>query len=703
MRLKGISIHTMMFRAIGLVLGSVVAWSSALADEGMWLLHRPPTKTLQERYDFAPPTAWFEHLQKSCVRFGRGGSASLVSANGLVMTNHHVGSGQLAKLSTPEHNLLETGFYAASRDQERKCEDLEVKILWSVQDVTGRVRGAVTAGMNAAEANDARRKAIATIEKQAGAASDLHYEVVTLYQGAWYYLYGYKRFTDVRLVMAPEQQVAFFGGDNDNFEYPRYDLDMSFFRIYENGKPFRPKHYLRWSTAGASQGDLIFAVGHPYRTQRLFTVDHLKFLRDVQYPTILRRLWRREVQLHTFSARSAENARIARGSLFGVQNSRKAFTGMLAGLLDPAIMQRKIEAEKSLRGAVRNNLKYFSQWGDAWEQVAGAQQISRSLYVRYSALEGRREVIRSRLYGVARHLVRLATEREKPNGQRLEEYRDSALDSLTLQIYSPAPIYPSLEIDGIASGLSYLAETWGGDSSLVTMLLDGRSPRARAEQLVTETKLLDVAQRRRLAQGGLKAIHSSTDPMIRFAANLDPIARELRKQHEQTIESVERQAYARIAAAQFAVRGEEIAPDATGSLRIALGTIQGYQQSGHTVLPFTTMKGMYAHSEERGGKGPFHLPQRWGDRKDKLDLSTPFNFVSTADIIGGNSGSPVVNRAGEVVGLIFDGNIQTLVWNTIFTDKQARAVSVDVRAIIEALRNIYDAHALAKEIVTGGS
>jgi len=664
----------------------------------MWLFNKPPSKVLKEKYGFEPTPQWLEHVQKSAVRFGDGGSGSIVSANGLLMTNHHVGSDTLEKFSTPEKNLLKTGFLARTPDEELKCEDLELNVLWSIEDVTERVNSTASKTMSAGEANAARRKMIAQIESEAEKKTGFNSEVVTLYQGGRYHLYSYRRFTDVRLVMAPEQQIAFFGGDNDNFEFPRFDLDMCFFRIYQDGKPLKPDHHLTWSKKGLSDGELAFVVGHPGRTQRLFTVDHLKFLRDVEVPSILRRLWRMEIHLATFSGRNEEFSRMASGDVFGAANSRKAFTGIYSGLLDPAIMKGKIETEKKLRDWVAANPDRQGQWGDAWNQIAEAEKTYRTFYERYTALEGRRRVLRSDLFRIARHLVRLAEEKPKPSGDRLREYRDSELESLYLDLFSPAPIYEEFEIARLTSGLSYLAESLGADDPLVVKTLAGQSPRSRAEALVSGTKLKDVETRKKLAEGGTSAIAASNDPMLRLASDLDGEARALRKRYEDEVEGVERDAYAKIAAAQFAQRGEDMYPDATFSLRLAFGTVKGYRENGQEIAPFTNFAGLYRRHQERRGNPPFDLPQRWLDRKDKLDLNTPFNFVCTADIIGGNSGSPVVNRAGEVVGLIFDGNIQSLVWDIAFTDEQGRAVSVDTRAITEALRKMYDAGALADEL-----
>ena len=687
------------FAVAGLLIGLSVHADRARADEGMWLLNRPPVKQLEDRYGFTPTAEWLEHVQKSCVRYGRGASASLVSRNGLVMTNHHVGRGQVQKLSTKERNLLETGFYAPTISDELKCGDLEVSILWSMEDVTDRVTSAARPGMSAAEANEARKRRIADINKESSEGTGLKGRVVTLYHGARYQLYQYKRYSDVRLVMAPEGDIAHFGGDTDNFEYPRFCLDMSFFRIYEDGKPLATDHFLQWSSDGASEGELVFVAGNPGRTRRLYTVDHLKFLRDVAHPARLERLWRSEVKYHTFVGRGAENARIGDGSLTGIRNGRKALTGLLAGMHDPALMQEKTAAEAALRAAVRGNPDHEAQWGDAWGKLKSALDGYRRFYLRDTMLGGRGVGGGSTLFSIARRLVRMAEELPKPNADRLRGYRDSDLDSLYMRLYSTAPIYDAMEIERISSYFSLLAEKLGGDSLFVSKVLAGRSPRARAVDLVTGTKLKDVAVRKRLAEGGAAAIAASDDPMIRLAYEIDPEARALHKRVEDEVESVEREAYADVAAARFAIHGTDVYPDATGTLRLTFGTVKGYEEGGRTIPPFTNFAGLYKRHEERGGVDPFSLDDRWLSGKDKLDLTVPFNFVCTTDVVGGNSGSPVFNARGEVVGLVFDINLYSLLWNVAFTDRQARTVAVDSRAIIEALRKIYGAGRLADEIL----
>jgi hypothetical protein len=662
------------------------------ADEGMWLFNKPPVKALKSRYGFEPSPAWLEHVQKSCVRFSTGGSGSIVSADGLVMTNHHVGYDLIEKFSTPEKNLLETGFYAKTRAEELKCEDLELMVLWTIEDVTERVKSAASTEMSAADANTARRKMMSTIEQESESKSGLDCQVVTLYQGGMYHLYGYRQFTDVRLVMAPDEQAANFGGDTDNFEFPRHCLDMCFFRIYDNDKPLQPEHYLKWSRDGAADGELIFVAGHPGRTQRMFTGDHLKFVRDVELPDRLRRAWRSEVKLQTFSARNRENDRISSGDLLGVQNGRKAMTGMLAGLHDPAVLNKKLEAEKRLRGQVDSNTDYRGLWGDAWEQIAEAQRKFREFHGRH------RMRISSDLYGKAMDLVRLAEEKPKPNAERLREYRDSELDSLYLELYSPAPIYDDLELHRLTSSLSHMAESLGGDDPTVVRALGGKSPRARAEELVRGTTLKDIAERKRLAEGGKEAIAASTDPMIRLALAMDPDSRAYRKRYEDEVEAAERAGYAKIAAARFAIEGADNYPDATFTLRLSFGAVRGYDEDGRKVAPFTTLGTTLQRAEDRKGEKYFDLSRRWANGKHKLNLDTPYNFVCTADIIGGNSGSPVVNREGEVVGLIFDGNIQSLVGDFAYDETQNRAVAVDSRGMIETMRKLYDAGPLADEL-----
>lgn len=679
----------------------LAAASPLFGDEGMWLFTDPPKEMLKERYGFEPTPEWLERLRKSAVRFNSGGSGSFVSADGLVMTNHHVGADALQKLSTKERDLLKLGFHARTREEELACPDLELNVLWEIEDVTDRVNGAVQEGMSAADAQKARRAIIHTIEKESLDKTGLRSDVVTLYQGGAYHLYRFKKYTDVRLVFAPEKDIAFFGGDPDNFEFPRYDLDVCFFRAYEDGKPARPDHFLRWSKSGASEGELIFVAGHPGRTDRQNTVEHLEYMRDVVFPFTLNLIRRREVLLRTFSEKSKENARRAQDELFGYQNSRKARLGGLAGLQDPSVMNRKRAEEKALREAVAKDPALAGPLGSAWDEIEKALAVQRRIAVEYNLLE-RGLAFNSELFSIARTLLRLAEESKKPNAERLREYGEAGLDSLRLQLFSDAPIYPDLEAVKLADSLSMFLELAGGDDELANKLLAGKSPTERAAELVAGSKLAEVELRKKLAQGGEEAIASADDPMIALARLVDPAARAVRKTYEVEVDEPLRQAYGKIAKARFAVRGKSVYPDATFTLRLAFGTVKGYRDAGKEVPPFTTLAGAFEHSAEHDGVEPFALPKSWIEKKDKLELATPFNFVSTADIIGGNSGSPVVNREGELVGIIFDGNIQSLVLDFAYTDDVARAISVHSEAIREALEKIYGADELLKELRGGG-
>lgn len=685
---------------VGAAIAGLAMTCAVHADEGMWLFNNPPRKHLKEKYNFEPTDAWLEHVQKSSVRFNSGGSGSFVSPSGLVMTNHHVGADALQKMGDKDHNYLRDGFYAKDNADERKCTDLELNVLMSIEDVTARVNGAVSKDLSMERAAQSRRKIMAEIEKESLEKTGLRSDVITLYQGGLYHLYRFKKFTDVRLVFAPEQQAAFYGGDPDNFEYPRYDLDICFFRVYEDGKPAKIEHYLKWSPSGVSENELVFVSGHPGRTNRLATTDELANLRDQGYPYLLQRLNRMEVMLSVFSGRSEENARQARELFFTVQNSRKAREGGLAGLMDPAIMNRKREAEKKLQEEI-SRLPNGSQILSAWAKIAEATKTRAAHLKPFTVLEGTPGVpagFQSSYFTTARTLVRAAAEKSNPNGDRLREYRDSNLQSLELELFSEEPLYPEFERARLASSLTFLAEELGYNNKLVQAVLANKSPVERAAELAQGTKLGDVALRKKLYEGGAKAIDASNDPMILLAKLVDAEARAERKVMENDVDEVKRQAYAQIASAKFAVEGASTYPDATFTLRLAYGLVTPYSENGKTVPAMTTLEGLYERAKEHDNKPPFDLPSRWIERRSKLDLKTPFNFVCTADIIGGNSGSPVINKNAELVGIIFDGNIQSLVLDFIYTADQARAVSVDSRGIMEALRKVYDAGALADEL-----
>jgi hypothetical protein len=672
------------------------------ADEGMWLFNQPPREILRERYQFDASGAWLEHLQKSSVRFNSGGSGSFVSEDGLLISNHHVGADALQKLSTHEKNYVRDGFHAHTLAEEVKCLDLELNVLQSIEDVTARVNAAVPKDVDASKAFQARRKIIAQIEKESQDQTGLRSDVVTLWQGGAYHLYRYKRYTDVRLVFAPQQQIAFYGGDPDNFEFPRYDLDICLFRAYENGSPAKVKNYLTVSPKGPRDGELVFVSGHPGHTDRLLTVAELKNVRDQQLPMALAALKRREVLLANWSERSEENARRAREMLFGVKNSRKADDGRLAGLLDPELMGAKEKAEEDFRAQLatqKETTPMFRPALEAYDKIAEATKILAAQAVRQSLLEGG-SAFSCESFRTARTLLRAGDERPKPNGERLREFSESSKASLEFALFSEKPIYTDLEILTLSDSLTFFATQLGGDDPLVKKVLAGKSPHERAVELIDGTKVRDVAFRKQLYYGGSNAVAAAHDPMIELAQLVDPEARALRKVAEEQSE-VKQQAHAAIARARNALLGTTGYPDATFTLRLAFGTVKGYEEDKKWIAPFTTFDGLYEHGKEMKNRPPFDLPEIWVKRKSRLNLSTPFNFVSTDDIIGGNSGSPVVNRSGEFVGIIFDGNLQSLPWDYAYTDKQGRATSVDSASIVEALDRVYDAKDIAAELVSG--
>ncbi len=661
----------------------------------MWLFNQLPKAQLKAKYGFEPTEAWSEHAMKASVRFNSGGSGSFISPTGLVLTNHHVAADTLYKVSTAAKNYLRDGFLARTQAEEIKAPDLELNQLLSIEDVTARVNGAVKATMSVAEAAAARRTVIAQVEKESFDKTGLRSEVVALYRGGAFHLYRYKKYTDVRVVFAPEVATAFFGGDPDNFEYPRYDLDMAIFRVYENDKPVSTPDYFKWSKTDAADGELTFVSGHPGKTNRMFTTDALIFVRDLRLPYTLTFLRHREAILRKYGDRGAEYERQARDEMFYVQNSRKANLGMLKGLQDPTFLAAKQKAEYELRATVESDTK-LKGLSSAWDTVAKAQVVQRKLYVKYQLLE-KLQGYDSSLFKIARHLVRMAAEDKKQNGDRLAEYRDSNRASLEQELFSDAPLYAELEIAKLGGSLSFLMQQLGAQSDIVDRSLSGKEPEERASDLVTGTALFNPSVRRLIAKGGAAAIKKSTDPMIVLARKLDASSRKLRKQFEEEVDEAESQGYGQIAQALFAAKGNTTYPDATFTLRLAYGVVKGYTENGKAIPAWTTLGGAYDHEKAHGATDPWKLPASWHATKAGLDLATPFNFVSTADIIGGNSGSPVFNKDGELVGLIFDGNIQSLSSNFGYSETVSRAVSVHSSAIREAVLKIYGASELVKE------
>jgi len=668
----------------------------ASADEGMWLYNELPKGKIKAAYGFELTQQWLDHVRLSSVRFNNGGSGSFVSADGLTFTNHHVGAGCVQQLSTQGRDYMKAGFYAKTQAGEAKCPNLELNQLVGIEDVTDKINAGVKAGMSPADAGQAQRAAMSQVEKDCSTTTGLRCDVVILYSGQVYNLYKYKKYTDVRLVFAPEDDIAFFGGDPDNFTYPRHDLDITFFRVYENGKPAHLDNYLRWSRDGVKDGDLIFVSGHPGNTGRLLTMAQLEFLRDVQYPSALKLFARRIALLQDFSKQSEENARIAKENIFGLQNSQKAVTGYQSGLLDKSIIDKKAGDEAKLRAAFNADPKNAGA-ADPWNEIAQASKVQQSIYQNLTYLE-RMRGFSGHLAQIARTLVRAAEEKPKPNPERMREFRDSALPSLEQQLFSTEPIYKTLDTVLLTDSLSEMQDALGKDSPDVQKVLQGKTPADAAREMITNTKLDDVAVRKQLYEGGQAALAASTDPLIVTLRAIEPSARATRKEFDDKVDSVVRRDGTIVAKARFAQSGFSQPPDATFTLRLSYGAVKGYRENGKTIPFETNIGGAYRHAAEHSNQLPYNLPESWMTAKPSLDLKTPLNFVSSADIIGGNSGSPTVNKEGEVVGIIFDGNIQSLPWNFAYSDVQGRAVSVDSRGIKEALRKVYGATALADEL-----
>ncbi len=676
--------------SLGALLGGVAAY----ADEGMWTFDNPPLKQLMEKYQFKPTQEWLDHVRLSSVRLNDGGSGSFVSPHGLLLTNHHVARGQLQKNSTREHDYIKDGFYAAGPEQEMKSPDLEVNVLVSMENVTDRVMGALKSAKTPAEEFAARRAAIAQIERESLQKTGFRSDVVSLYQGGEYWLYRYKKYTDVRLVFAPEAQIAFFGGDPDNFTYPRYDIDFALFRVYEDGKPIDSKDYLKWNPKGAADNELVFVSGHPGSTSRLDTLAQLEFMRDKMLPVTVKLLKQRIAVLKQYSAQGPEQARQAASMIFGLENSLKARDGQYRGLLDKAVMDKKAKDEADFKAKVVANAQWKAAYGTAWDEIAQAQEktLSRFNEQLYHGLD-------SSLASLAMNIVQYVAEIKKPDGERLPGYHDAQLDSFRLRMFSPAPIYSQMEIARLTGALEWDLSGVSANDPFLKIVLDGRSPKDAATALVTGTKLADPTLRRKLVEGGEAAVAASDDPMIVLARKLDPMRRELTKWAQDNVQSVEQRAGEKLGKARFAAYGKTTYPDATFTLRLSYGQVQGYPMNG-TKAPYkTTLFGLYDRARSFDFDEDFSLPSRYMEGRDKLDLSTPVDFVSTNDIIGGNSGSPVINKHAEIVGLIFDGNIESLVGDFVYDGTTNRAVAVHTAAMTEVLQKLYGAQALVKELL----
>ena len=674
--------------------GLLAACLPLCADEGMWTFDNPPTKQLEEKYHFTPTQQWLDHVRLSCVRLNDGGSGSFVSAHGLLLTNHHVARGQLQKNSTAEHDFVKSGFYAATPEEEMKSPDLEVNVLMSMEDVTPTVQAALK-GTKTPEEEFAKRKAIiAQIERESLDKTGLRSDVVTLYQGGEYWLYRYKKYTDVRLVFAPEDQAAFFGGDPDNFTYPRYDLDMALFRVYENGKPIDTKDFLKWNPKGAGNDELVFVPGHPGSTQRLDTMAQLEFERDHIEPTIIKLLKNRIAILQQYGAQGVEQERQVASNIFGLQNSVKALDGRYTGLLDKHVMDKKRQDEEDFKAKVMANPEWKREYGGAWDAIAEATHKA--------AARVNEQFFRStdsQLASTAATIVDYVAEIKKPDGQRLPGYHDAQLESMRFRLFSRAPIYPAMEIARMTGALEADVAALGPNDPFLKIVLNGRTPKEAATELVNGTKMADPAYRKQLVEGGEAAVEASTDPMVVLQRKLDPLRREMIKWQEDNIQSVEEEAGEKLGKARFAAYGKSTYPDATFTLRLSYGQVKGYPMNG-TEAPYkTTFYGLYDRATSFDFEGPFYLPSRYKENREKLDLATPLDFVTTNDIIGGNSGSPVINRNADIVGLIFDGNIESLVGDFVYDATANRAVAVHTGGMTEALRKLYGAQRVLQELL----
>jgi hypothetical protein len=663
----------------------------------MWTFDAPPLEYWKGRYGFEPSKEWLDHVRLSSVRIP-GCSASFVSDKGLVMTNHHCARACITAVSPRDTSYQEAGFVSSAEAGERKCDGFYADQLISTEDVTPKVRSAVTATVTAKQVEQ-RDKAIGDIQTSCQTATGLVCQVVTFYQGGKYSVYRYKRYSDVRIVMAPEEGISFFGGDPDNFTYPRFDLDLTLLRVYENGQPMKTEHYLRWNSAGAKEGDLTFVVGNPGSTGRLLTMAQMEYLRDVQYPATLAN-YKAQIALYKeVAAQSDANKRRYENTLFSLENSQKATKGYNAGLLDPAIMARKAAFEKDFRARVLAKPDLAAKYGRAWDNIAMAQKELASFAVQqqFQGFGGG-----SQLMNVAAGLVRIPEQEKLPDSLRLSQYRAQGMNRVKTQMAQNIQIDPVMEKRLLAMQLAMAQKALPASDPFLVAVLGGRSPEVAAESLVNGTKLGSAEARKALFDGGGAAVLASTDPMIVLARKVNPMATKhaMRALRLNTTISANVES---VGQAIYAAYGESLPPDATFTLRISDGLVQGFPYNG-TIAPYkTSFYGLFARSAEFDDKPPFKLPARWQAARATVDMTTPMDFVLTGDIIGGNSGSPVINRAGEVVGLIFDGNIEMLPNRFIFTDEVSRSVAVHTKGIVEALRKVYGAARLADEVEAAGA
>jgi len=679
--------------SLGLTLVVALCATPARADEGMWTLHGFPRARVAQALGVEIDDAWLNHVQRSTVRLDGGCTGSFASADGLVLTNNHCTWGCMQDLSNEQQNLSETGFLAKTTGEERPCPGARISVLMEVQDVTGVVHGA-TEGKPEVEANVVRKATLSRLEVECEQAGELSCESVDLYHGGQYFLYKYHRYDDVRLVFAPELAIAAFGGDPDNFNFPRWCLDMSFLRVYEDGRPAETPDFFRWDPGGAEAGEPLFVVGHPGSTDRLYTVSQLEQQRRDGLPRRLEVDAELRGRLVEWGRTSEAAARQVQQRLLMVENGLKVRRHLLTSLLDERQMARKAAAERELREAVKAEAKLAEAYGSAWDEMDRALLARDDLEPRLSFVENQLG-FQGTLFDWASTLVRGSREKEKPNEQRLREFRVTALPRVEQRLLAPKPVMAGYEKLRLGFSLDKLREWLGPDDPVVRAVLGNDSPDTLAARLVDGTRLADAGYRRELWEGGVAAVDASDDPMVALARLVEPYALELRRLYDDRVEAPSDHASEQIAKARFAVLGTDVYPDATFTLRVTFGVVKGWRERGEEVFPFTHLGRAF---ERATGQDPFRLPESWLASKDTLDLDTPFDFVANTDIIGGNSGSPAVDAQGRLVGLAFDGNIHSIAGDYWFDESVNRTVLVHPAAILEALRKVYGAGNLLDEL-----
>lgn len=681
-----------------LSLGVILLMSSFLiADEGMWTPDNLPIEKLKTEYGFQPKKGFLKKIQLSSVRFNDGGSGSFVSDSGLLLTNHHVAMGQLHKLSSANHDYVQKGFFAKTSKEELHCPDLEINILVETKEVTSEIQASIQGLKDLEEIKKAKNAIIANIEKKAFEKTGMRSDVVTLYEGGEYWLYSYKKMTDIRLVFAPELALAAFGGDPDNFQYPRYALDFAFFRAYENGKPYKPKEFLKWNSEGLKDGELSFVSGHPGSTDRHKTLSQMFYLRDFAFPESLKIINTKLKAMREYAERGKEQERRSRDIILGLENSLKAIEGEYNGLKSPELFREIEEREQGLKNKCAEKPELLKEFGDTWERIEQIQNKvkERQKQVYYYRLGGR-------LYSFALGIIRYAEEMEKPNEKRYEEFRDSSLDSWKHSMLSSAPIYKDQEEVNMRTSLEMSKKELNADDPFLQNALGKQDSSTLVKKMVEQTNLHDPKFRRKLIEGGKKLIDSSSDPLLVWMRGLEPILRKNRDWLENEIETPLEIEGGKIARLKFALFGKTQYPDATFTLRLSYGKKIGYEVDGWKVPSFTSFYGMFERNKGFFGKPPYHFSAQLLQKQNKVNLEKAVNFVTTHDITGGNSGSPVINQKGEIVGLIFDGNAYSHVLNYVYSSERARAVSVATEGIEETLKNIYSAERILKELKKGG-